>query len=396
MPRATTLIGFYKNHEHVKDFMPTDRLTEGLYKTLDEYPIFYGRLSQSKTGRYEIRPSHDGIPFREVYSENDISMYEPNWPQASISKELQPFKGAPSEETPLFAAKITRFANNSGMVIGIAWHHYVTDGYGFAMFMRTWAAFCRNETPELPNHDRFLLEPEHSYPPYTYKDSVDLNKYAGRGAMIRFTPDKLVALKAAAVGSLSEEERKAGWLSTMDAVIVVLWRALVRARQLPAGMPLTQGSSINLRPQLESFPQNYFGNAIVIATMTKTVGDLLGNSLGSIAVAHRQSLMAHKNITKDDWLSQADVTSRVSQADRGSYWMAHTDYLFTDWSKFKYYTLDFGDGIPVRTRRFLIDNRAMVCVFDAPPTSTEKGSSLEHYAHFVADEELFTFADLLD
>jgi hypothetical protein len=41
----------------------------------------------------------------------------------------------------------------------------------------------------------------------------------------------------------------------------------------------------------------------------------------------------------------------MSLSDRGLRWMTHTDYLFTNWSKFDYYIMDFGDGIPVRCRR---------------------------------------------
>jgi hypothetical protein len=266
----------------------------------------------------------------------------------------------------------------------------------------------------LPNHDRELLQ-LNDIGPLPVADGKNIKttppRFANKAVIFQFSPDKLVALKAAATASLSEQERKTNWLSTIDAVIMVIWRALVRARQLPANLMLVEGSAVNLRFQFESLPSNYFGNAINLTNFTKTVGEILNSSLGSLAVAHRQAVSATKAISKEDWLGQADVTSQLSQAERGARWKAHTDYVITDWSKFGYYTADFGDGIPARCRRFSLLNRTMVCLFDMPPLSqdttatatTTSSSGIEaylniekvHYTRLINDREFSAFAKLV-
>ncbi|KAI8055390.1 transferase [Syncephalis plumigaleata] len=410
---------FFKNHHHSEVFMPTSRLTEALQQALNLFPIFYGRLVQHASGNYEVHRSDRGIPFLERYSDKSLSYYEPNWPQSSITEDLQALDGMPPEDiTMLFAAKITRLAHNSGVVLAAAWQHYITDGYGAAMFLRTWATFARGEAPPLPissmpNHDRHLLVPDQPVAPYVYRELSGVTKHAARGVMVQFTPKKLKLLKDTAMASLTPQEREAGqWLSTMDVVIMLLWRALVRARQLPGDAVLTQGSAVNRRFQLDFIPRNYFGNAIMIIHTTKKASDLLDESLGTIGATHRQTIIAHKSISKNEWLSQADTHSSMPLYDRGLHWMAHTDYLFTDWSKFGYYTMDFGDGIPVRCRRCISPHRHMVCIFDLPPPSSSTSSDVEekdlprgleanfniaeeYYERLVNDNELLTYAELL-
>ncbi|KAI9598508.1 hypothetical protein BDF19DRAFT_432745 [Syncephalis fuscata] len=39
-------------------------------------------------------------------------------------------------------------------------HHYIADGIGWSMFLKTWAAFARGETPPPPNNNRELLQLE--------------------------------------------------------------------------------------------------------------------------------------------------------------------------------------------------------------------------------------------
>jgi hypothetical protein len=61
-------------------------------------------------------------------------------------------------------------------------------------------------------------------------------------------------------------------------VIMLLWRALARARQLPSNAVLTQGSVVNHRFQLDFIPKkNYFGNAIMIMHTILKASDLINH-----------------------------------------------------------------------------------------------------------------------
>ncbi|KAI9595346.1 transferase [Syncephalis fuscata] len=148
---------FYKNHRQKAVFMPIDALIISLRKTINQYPIVCGRLTKREDGEYEVRPSSKGVLISEVDSENDIAKFEPDWPYKDLTNEWRAIVQPSTENMPLLAIKITRFANNSGLVMCVAGHHYIADGSGWSMLLKSWAAFARGETPPPPSHDRQFL-----------------------------------------------------------------------------------------------------------------------------------------------------------------------------------------------------------------------------------------------
>jgi hypothetical protein len=274
------------------------------------------------------------------------------------------------------------------------------------MFIKAWASFVCGEVPLPPSHDRQSLRcNREAYEPKPMA-SEELSKSAlsiQKGMALQFTPEKLAVLKKAATESLSEQKQKLSWLSTVDAVIALIWRASVRVRQIPEEKMLLEWAACNMRSNLPLLPKHYFGNAINASQLTMTVGDIVNGSLGSVAVAHRQSVIAAKGETKEDWLSKADINSKLSLAERAVARMKDADFIITDWSKFGYYTVDFGDGVPACCRRFLGYNRRMMCILDMPQPqgSSVRGFDVcfsldeEYYERFVKDEELNVYARVL-
>ncbi|RKP26926.1 transferase, partial [Syncephalis pseudoplumigaleata] len=147
----------YKNHDGHPNFMPTGDLMMALRKTLDHYPMLYGRLAYREDGECEIQPSSRGVRFVEVASSDSIAAYEPDWPQGAFPPEWQAVTGGTLDATSLFAVRLTRFADNTGLVLCVAYNHYLSDEEGFMPFMKMWSAFVRGDTAPLPSHDRHLL-----------------------------------------------------------------------------------------------------------------------------------------------------------------------------------------------------------------------------------------------
>ncbi|KAI9598127.1 transferase [Syncephalis fuscata] len=278
---------FYKNHDHASDFMPTDRLIQGLKKTLLNYPILYGHLKLRDDGEFEVQPSTKGVLFTEAFSGDDISIFEPDWPQHTITNDLQAIQGPQSEKQPILGVKVTRYANNSGVAVSVACHHYVADGLASMLFIKDWAAFVRGKNPPLPTGDRrlLMLDPK----------PTELQQQEERRKEVH-------SLKEDAIESLTAEERNKYWLSTMDAVVALSLRAITRARKISADQLLIEQAAINMRSCFPGIPDNYFGNALYHSKIFITAGEMTRCSLGSLAIKNRQAILSPNPVQKNNGL----------------------------------------------------------------------------------------------
>ncbi|KAI9598082.1 transferase [Syncephalis fuscata] len=402
---------FYKNHDHASDFMPTDRLIQGLKKTLLNYPILYGHLKLRDDGEFEVQPSTKGVLFTEAFSGDDISIFEPDWPQHTITNDLQAIQGPQSEKQPILGVKVTRYANNSGVAVSVACHHYVADGLASMLFIKDWAAFVRGKNPPLPTGDRRLLmldpkptelqQQEERRKRSALCTSIS-KKSAKEGIIFQFTPENLAALKEDAIESLTAEERNKYWLSTMDAVVALSLRAITRARKISADQPLIEQAAINMRSCFPGIPDNYFGNALYHSKIFITAGEMTRCSLGSLAIKNRQAILVAKSSTKEQWLSEAEITGQATLTERLANWDPYADYAITDWSKFGYYEIDFGYGIPTRCRCFMSSAVALVCILDMPPfQNSQRGFEVcisidkNCYERLIHDEELANYSRVI-
>ncbi|RKP27668.1 transferase [Syncephalis pseudoplumigaleata] len=408
----------YKNHAGKPDFLPTDRLVAGLKTVLDHYPMLYGRLALRDDGEYEVRPSTEGVPFIETAAEEDFAAFEPDCPQHCISPNLQAITQPPSEHTPLLGIKLTRFASNSGVAICFSCSHYVADGYACLSFIKNWAAIVRGELklpfPPADGRQLLRLDPKPSeeeqrqffrqqqkqhQPDYQPGSNASVNK----GVIIRFTTDKLQALKADAMASLSDAEKEAGWFSTMDAICMLVWRATIRARMVAKERPLTCMTAVTMRDKHPDLPKGYFGNGFNQSLLTATAGDIVDRPLGRMAAMHRQGILASRAHTMEQWLMQADMTSKTLLAERAANWLPFADYFITDWSKFGYYTVDFGEGRPAYCRRFFNPHKRVICILDMPPTLDGSPTGFDvcitvdetSYDRFCADNELLAYGTII-
>ncbi|RKP25026.1 transferase [Syncephalis pseudoplumigaleata] len=319
---------------------------------------------------------------------------------------------------PLLGIKLTRFANNSGVAICVSRHHYLADGHSCMSFIKNWAATVRGEL-KLPfpmGDDRRLLrldpkpseeEQRQSFRQQQKQHQPDFqpgsNATVNKGVIVQFTTDKLQALKADAIASLSDAEKEAGWLSTMDAIIMLVWRATVRARMAAKDRSFTCMTMVNMRDKYPALPVNYYGNASNQALFTMSADELTNSSLGRMAVMHRQEILASRSHTMQQWLMQADITSKTSLPERVVKWTPFVDYLVTDWSKFGFYTVDFGEGRPTYCRRFTTQFRRIGCILDMPPASDGSPTGLElslgveetSYERFCNDKELLAYGTIV-
>ncbi|KAI8049589.1 transferase [Syncephalis plumigaleata] len=401
---------FYKNHNNVTDFMPTDVLIKALRNTLKHYPMLYGRLVFSENGEYEVQPSSRGIRFIEAFSKDDISIYEPHWPQDSFPPEWQAIADYPSDEPPLFAVKLTRFANNSGLVLTVGCDHYMADEEGFVLLLKTWAALVRGETPPLPSHDRHLLRlssmpkgPSEKHLPAIVEQLHYGNRLEdGRVLTLYFSPEKLAHLKKTAIELIDPSERATEWFSTLDVILMLVWRATIKARQLPETHLLIKGATVNMRSCLPDLPENYFGNTVAFSRFPMTVKDVLSQDIGKLSALHRKSINAVKSEEKSVWIDKAEIDKEKPLLERLVNWLSHLDLLSSDWSKFDCSSIDFGAGRPVRYRCYIYPLRVLALIHSVPSSDNDKPGlevcltiEKQHYDRFVNDKELMVYVTFL-
>ncbi|KAI9595822.1 transferase [Syncephalis fuscata] len=403
---------FYKNHQKKANFMTSEILITGLRQTLEQYPIVAGRLIRRNDGEYEVKASDKGVPFTETYSDSDISEFEPNWPYRILSPEWQAITQPASEDLPLFAVRITRFANNSGLVMCTACNHSIADGTGWSMMLKTWTALVKGDTFTLPVHNRQLLRFPLTFDLFSNeKRTTDDTPSAAATSLslkqciiLQFSPDKLEQLKSDAIATLDNTDQKTGWISTFDAIMALLWRTSVRARQVPQDKPIKLLTAINMRPSLPDVPDNYFGNAFNTSIFSMVAGDVMNGSLGSVAMANRQSVNKSKAATVQEWLARASVDRNKSLAEAASGWLRDNDTNSTNWSKCGYYAVDFGDGPPICLRRSMYSGMRNITLFDTPPFPETGKRGIEvcinieedFYKRYITDRDLLTYARVLE
>ncbi|KAI8052878.1 hypothetical protein BDF22DRAFT_733791 [Syncephalis plumigaleata] len=143
-------IYFYRNPDPTAVFMPTRALAAGLEKALSYYPVLYSGFITKPDRLREFTTIGYPIPLYERQVNYGFERFEPDWRHDSIPADWTCIGTSRYDEAPMLAARITRFRNNEGVAITIAIHHVVSDGFGVEIFMDTWTACVRGDTPLRP------------------------------------------------------------------------------------------------------------------------------------------------------------------------------------------------------------------------------------------------------
>ncbi|RKP23603.1 hypothetical protein SYNPS1DRAFT_30640 [Syncephalis pseudoplumigaleata] len=158
-----------------------------------------------------------------------------------------------------------------------------------------------------------------------------------------------------------------------------------------------------MRDKLTNPPMEYFGNVINKVLFTATAGDIVDRPLGRMAAMHRQEILASRAHTMEQWLMQSDITSKTSLAERIVIRLPYVDYSATDWSKFKCYTVDFGEGCPTFLRHSTYVQKHIICILDRPcaPDGSSTGYDVSisvdetSYDRFCNDNELLAYGTII-
>ncbi|GKU98791.1 hypothetical protein SLEP1_g11741 [Rubroshorea leprosula] len=275
---------------------------------------------------------------------------------------------------PLLAAQVTIFPN-SGLCIGLAFHHVVADGRTFNNFIKTWAALYRDNSSStnlLPFYNRTVIEDTYGL------ESIYFNQWFNRkssleglviGCNNEANADMSDMVRATFVMSTNDMEKIKQWiifqckqrnmpqpahLSPSNLTCAFVWVCLIKAREevkeekCYTGDPNYLGFNSGGIARLD-YPSTYFGNCIGFARCLATREELLGED-GIIIAAHvignkvrelNQEMLGES----EKWISDWEV-----------FLGSEPHIMVVGSPKLDFYQTDFGWGRPRKIEEISIDD----------------------------------------
>ncbi|KAF7045143.1 hypothetical protein CFC21_054278 [Triticum aestivum] len=261
---------------------------------------------------------------------------------------------------PLLVAQVTELAD--GVFIAMSMNHGVADGTTFWQFFNTWselsrAAVAGNDvmiSSPLPVFDRSFLGSCTVPIPLPFgnlEDVVGIRHVFPpvQECFLNFSAASVKNLKAQANAEMSGSGCTLGTISSLQALLAHLWRAVCRARRLASHQKTTYTVLVGCRGRVVGIPAAYAGNAVEHATAKSTAGDILDRGLGRAAWLLNRAVasfdMAYASNKLASWPREPSFTrlpALVAAAPTGT--------LTGSSPRFDVYGNDFGWGAPVTVR----------------------------------------------
>ncbi|KAF7039079.1 hypothetical protein CFC21_049140 [Triticum aestivum] len=273
-----------------------DTLASSLARALGRYYHLAGRLAVEEHGDRTIivplRCTGEGAELVHAAAPGvavaDIvgSVYTPS-PVVWGFFPLNGLRGADAAivSLPVLWAQVTELADD--IFIGMSMNHSVGDGTSFSELFNAWSAINRGDkrmgemvsTPARV-HRRWFVDTSPVPIPFPFSKLQDVVQRFElppvREGFFSFSAASVKKLKARA----NDEMAAGAAISSLQALLAHLWRAVSRARRLPPVQETLCAVTVGCRGRMRGIPADYLGNAIEIRVAGCTVGEILDNGLG--------------------------------------------------------------------------------------------------------------------
>ncbi|XP_048541865.1 uncharacterized acetyltransferase At3g50280-like [Triticum urartu] len=391
-------------------------LASSLARALGRYYHLAGRLAVEERGdgtvNVRLRCTGEGAELVHATAPGvavvDIagSVYTPS----SIVRALFPLNGvlgadAAVDSLPVLSAQVTELAD--GIFIGVSLNHSVGDGFVFWEFLNAWSEINRGggATSDLRAisarvHRRWFTDASPVPIPLPFSKLQHVVRRFDPPIMqecfFTFSAASVKELKARANDEMAGTATAT--ISSLQALLAHLWRAVSRARRLPPGKETSYSLAVGCRGRLSGIPPGYMGNALVPGTASCTVGEILGRGLGWTAWQLNRAVASFDEESVREWL---ESWTREPQFRYFGSLMSGGAALMTGSSpRFDVFGNDFGWGKPAAVRsgrEGKIDGKATV--YEGP----DRGGSMslevciapDAMERLVADEEFMDAVTML-
>lgn len=217
--------------------------------------------------------------------------------------------GHDGHQKSLVSIQVTELVD--GIFIGCSMSHTVADGTSFWHFFNSLSQVFQSKPIAPPVLKRWV--PEGYDPiitlPFTHEDEYvnRPNPPLVRQRIFHLNSNAMAKLKAK-VNSECNTTR----ISTLQSLLAVIWRCVIRARRFPAEKETSCKLPVNVRSRMSPpLPEHYFGNAIQTVGIKTTVGELLDHSIWWAAMQLHELVVNHgdKQIREyvDSWVKKPIV-----------------------------------------------------------------------------------------
>ncbi|TVU43700.1 hypothetical protein EJB05_10188, partial [Eragrostis curvula] len=386
-------------------------LESSFARALGRFYSFAGRLaadeSEDGTVALSLRCTGDGAEFvhaaapEVTVADITASLYTPPvvWALFPMAEVLGADAALSEPLLPVVAVQVTELAD--GVFIGMSTNHSACDGTAFWHFFNTWSEIHRRGidgdgdlglATALPVLRRWFVETSPVPVPMPFTRLQDIVRRFERTAVqecfFTFTTASVRKLKARANAEVAGTATAA--ISSLQAVLAHLWRAVCRARRLPPEQGTFYSVVVGCRGRVNGIPPGYVGNAMVFGKAEATAGEIEQKGLGwtawllNRAVASFDEAGMRESLQR--WVTEPDFTYMGNLSSGG------TALVTGSSPRFDVFGNDFGWGKPLAVRSGS-GNKAdgKATVFEGPEgggsMSLEVCIAPDALARLVADEE---------
>lgn len=307
--------------EKKKDFSTTNfvhRLKDSFSDTLTHFHPLAGRLAtvkQTNPPSVVIFINPDNSPgARFIHASVDLTIDDlltPTDVPLIVESFFDHHKtiGHDGHQKSLVSIQVTELVD--GIFIGCSMSHTVADGTSFWHFFNSLSQVFQSKPIAPPVLKRWVLE---GYDPiitlpFTHEDEYvnRPNPPLVRQRIFHLNSNAMAKLKAK-VNSECNTTR----ISTLQTLLAVIWRCVIRARRFPAEKETSCKLPVNVRSRMSPpLPEHYFGVAVQAVGIKTTVGELLDHSIGWAAMQLHEVVVNHgdKQIREyvDSWVKKPIV-----------------------------------------------------------------------------------------
>ncbi|KAL2529893.1 HXXXD-type acyl-transferase family protein [Forsythia ovata] len=253
---------------------------------------------------------------------------------------------------PLLAIQVSKF-KCGGLEICVSISHRIFDGTSMGTFIDAWTSVCRGDNTETicPVFNSPLLFPSRNIVSRDSETTMKTTKTEDSNIVSRmflFDKKAISSLRANAISSEESGKRQPSRVRVVSALII---KALARVNQKiyekSRGLLLSQAVNIRERT-IPPLPKYSCGNFSVLSLTECTEEQcqnmefqafvrFLSNGIDKTLAACANILSDHTPID-----TALESISKSYMNDTNLVW-------FTDWSKFRFYQVDFGWGKPIWT-----------------------------------------------
>jgi hypothetical protein len=340
---------FYRKH------ISSAVIIHALQHVLKDFPIFAGILVRDSEKIY-IHCNNQGVNLKIAHYDFNLSTVLANFQKLkpdTFVDLINPHKTL-KRKTPVLNIKLSYYKN--AMVIGYCWHHSIGDMFTFMEFVKALSSFAKGfhyPTPLIvDNRDRYLQQwydqeaDTHSeHPRLTYLKLPHMISFMRhlhsrkKGMHFYFTQDEITSLR-------TKISNQAGYqVSKNDALCAHLLETITHCRQ---DNPDRYHASIiiNYRQRIE-MPHNLLGNYVdaIPITFSKayTAGSIANNINARVKNYKQESFQPSHGLK---FMAMHGGLKNVYRVVPHELMPKYKNIIFTNWSNFEVYSIDFGVESP--------------------------------------------------